>query len=137
MVCFLAMVGQGIQNPQVPPSISGDRLENLLYALSRMQFSVGALTTSQADVTKSPSVGSSSQLILAPKASRRGLIVYNNDGAKAFLALGVPAVIGTVLSLEIKANEFWVMPEPVFTGAVYAVRSPGAGSGFLYCTEFT
>lgn len=129
-------VGQGIQNPQVPPPISGDRLENLLSALSRMQFSVGPLTSAQAGITKTPSIGSTSQMIAAANAARRGLLVYNSDGAKAFLALGVPAVIGTMLSLEIKANDIWTMPEPVFTGAVYAVRAGGAGSGFLYVTEF-
>jgi hypothetical protein len=83
-------------------------------------------------VTQSPS----SQSALATNASRKGLYLYNDSGAKCYVAFAASAS-QTAFSFVLAPNSGYESPQAkVYTGAISVIWASGT-SGALRITEIT
>lgn len=88
----------------------------------------------KANIITTPAVVNVSQLVLPANSSRRGLIIYNNSANSVYLAFDTICNSGNRMTLIIATFNQWVMPLPIYTGPIAAIRN-GAGTGVLMITE--
>lgn len=69
------------------------------------------------------------------QSGRKGFIVANTDTNPMLLKYGTGAS-ATSFTFSVPANTTWVMPEPIYTGAITAIW-PTAGAGAAGVTELT
>lgn len=67
--------------------------------------------------------------------SRKGLIIWNQSANSIYISYTSPANSATNMTAIIPTYAAWIMPLPVYTGAIYATRN--AGTGFTLTTELT
>ena len=94
-----------------------------------------AVFASQSAGITSLTVGTTSVKILSSNSLRRGAIVYNSINANLFLALGVAANNTTRCSFFMTNQSHLILPLPIYTGDIFAMRT--AGSGIIAVTEIT
>lgn len=83
--------------------------------------------------TVSPSVTTSSVVIVQANPRRRGIIIYNNSANSAYLTYGLTSASNTCTRILATFTQFEMLGPVVYTGAIAAIRN--AGSGTLIITE--
>ncbi len=78
----------------------------------------------------------SSVMLAAANADRRGLCIYNNSNRVVFVCLNTGPATLTNWSVRLGRNDYYELPFPVYTGDVTAIWGSGSG-GFARVTEFT
>lgn len=84
-------------------------------------------------VVASPNVLLLPVKIIDANLNRIGLILYNNGANSAYFKYGSAGNAGTDMTFILATFSSWVMPQPIFTGAIYGQRN--AGSGVVVATE--
>jgi len=79
----------------------------------------------------------SSQTLKASNSARIGFFVTNTSASAAYINYGATAAASTSFVAMVPANGgYWVMPTPIYTGALSAIWA-GATTGALIGTELT
>ncbi len=104
-------------------------------AVGMAEWSFGKFSGSAAVMTTTASITNVSQVVLQPNQNRTGLIIYNNSSNSVYIAFDTSANSGNHMTLIIPTFTQWVMPMPVYAGAISAIRN--SGSGVLMITELT
>lgn len=92
-----------------------------------------------ATVSVSPVITTSSVKIVNANPARKALVLYNNSANSVYLSTATPATSGTnlfyILPTFTQVSLTQLMPNTVYTGAIYGIRNAGTGS--VVVTEFT
>lgn len=91
--------------------------------------------SSTATISVSPTITTSSVQIIAANPSRIGLLLYNNSANSRYIAYAPTANSSTNMTVIIPTFATWVMPYPIYTGALSAIGN--AGTGNILVTELT
>lgn len=110
-----------------------DRLDTLIHFLQGWIFSTKQVVSS-VTVTVSAAVTNAGVQVVGANPNRRGLILYNTGGNQAWVAFKAGSDADLVGAFKISANDGLVLPQPIYTGAVYGLR--GSGSSPFVVTEF-
>lgn len=84
-------------------------------------------------ITASPTITTTSKVILAANPNRYGLILYNNSSNSVYIAFADSANSSTQMTLIIGAFGMWAMPAPIYRGTITGIRN--AGTGTVLATE--
>lgn len=103
----------------------------LVSAVDLLTALVGKYTSSTSTITISPAITTSSTLLIAANPNRKGLIIYNNSANSIYLAYGSPANSATNMTAILATFTHHVMAQPIYTGAIYAVRNSGSGNALV------
>lgn len=95
---------------------------------------VNTLSQSSTASHTTPSVSSVSSIALATNSNRKGATIFNDSATIVYLKFGATAST-TSFSVRIGANDYYELPQPVYTGAIHMIR--GTGSAVIQITEFT
>lgn len=101
-------------------SVNGLCLEERFYA-------------GNATMSVSASILLVSTQIMPANVKRRGLVIYNNSANSVYIAFDTTCNSGNHMTIIIPTFQSWVMPLPIYQGAISAIRN--AGSGTLLITE--
>lgn len=111
-------------------AIGNKALDSSVLALGA-RYAAGTAT-----LTVSPVVTTTSVKIASANVNRKGLILYNNSANSGYVAYGSAANSATNMTLIIPTFAHFVMPWPIYTGDLFAIRN-GAGTGTFIVTELT
>lgn len=95
---------------------------------------VGLLVASAASLSNVNDQATNTTL-LNSNSGRRGVIVFNDSTANAFLKYGVTAS-STSFTVKIPAGGYWEMPQPIYTGQIDVIWDSDQ-SGAARVTELT
>jgi hypothetical protein len=93
----------------------------------------GPMYLPKATIIPTASIAQISQLVLPANDWRGGLVIYNNGANTVYIAFDTVCSSATRMTLQIATFTAWVMPLPIYTGPISAIRN--AGSGILLITE--
>jgi hypothetical protein len=86
-------------------------------------------------ITASPSIGTTSTLIIGENTSRIGAVLWNNSANSAYIALAATGDSSNSMTYILASFASLVLPiEPIYQGPISAKRN--AGSGSIVITEF-
>ncbi len=89
--------------------------------------------TAGAYMSSSVAISSTSVTVAAANPNRKGILLYNNSTTVVYIAYDATASM-THFTFAIAAAATWTMPQPIYLGAVTAVRAT-TGDGKLLITE--
>ncbi len=92
-------------------------------------------SSANSNIINSASVATTSIVIVPSNPSRKGLIIYNNSANSVYIAYGPTCISATKMTAIIPTFQQWVMPVPIYTGDISAIRN--AGTGICMSTELT
>ena len=99
-----------------------------------VQGTINTLGQSSTASHTTPSITASSAIALAANSNRKGATIFNDSASIVYLKFG--ATVSTAsFSVRIGVNDYYELPQPVYTGALHMIR--GAGSAIIQITEFT
>jgi hypothetical protein len=102
--------------------------DNLPEYLKSLVAKTSANTSSDATVTQSVAVPTGTGVQIVPaNPNRIGLILYNNSANSIYIRYGSPGTSATCTTV-IATFAQWVMPQPIYTGALTACRNAGTGN---------
>ncbi len=78
----------------------------------------------------------SSAVLAAANADRRGLSIYNNSNRVMFVRASAGAATLSNWTVRLGRNDYYELPFPVYTGEVTGIWASGSG-GSAQVTEFT
>jgi uncharacterized membrane protein YfcA len=91
-----------------------------------------AANSAAAAVLSSLTASMSSQVLAALNLARKGLILFNDSTATAYVAFAATAT-SSAFTVKIVPGGYWEMPRPIFTGAVSVIWD--AVNGAMRVTE--
>ena len=88
-----------------------------------------------AAITASPTITTTSTLILPANPKRVGLILWNQSANSVYVAFAENGNSSTKMTLIIGAYSSWVMQGPIYRGPISGIRNSGTGP--VVATELT
>jgi hypothetical protein len=92
-------------------------------------------SAANATVAATPTVATTSVLLIDTNLHRKGLLIYNNSANTIYIAYSTTASSATKMTLPIATFATWNMPLPIYTGPIAGIRN--SGSGTCMVTELT
>ena len=88
-----------------------------------------------AKITASEIITSTASVLILPENLKRvGLYLYNASGQSVYISFAEVGNSANTLCLQMATYTQWVMPPPVYRGAICGIRN-GAGTGRVIATE--
>lgn len=122
--------GQAVTASSAPVVLSTEQ-EAILSGISTLLEVPDTSTNTAIALTLATSV-----TVLASNASRKGATFYNNSAEDVFIKFGTSAS-PTSFTIKLIPDDFWNIPQPVYTGIVTAYCTAGIASDLLQVSELT